>query len=260
MAYIEMNYKSESLNREVSLQVILPSHEGFGNDRYPCKTLYFLHGINGNAQELTRFLQFTVQSLLKGIAIVLCDGENSFYADRGDGLSNYRKFVEEELVQVTRAIFPLSDKREDTFIGGISMGGHGALVTGLSKPETFSKIAVLSPCIDFYDAAVGEESPIPVKALDMIYGSREAYMQSDRCCVGALQHALSKGKKLPEILIGCGTEDPLIYDQQRDFAAMLLEKGIQVEHVETKGAHDIFLWQELLGCMFEFLTGEGGAL
>ena len=73
------------------------------------------------------------------MAIVLCDGENSFYADKKDGISNYRKFVEVELVEVTRALLPLSRLREETFIGGISMGGHGALVAGSVKRIHFQK-------------------------------------------------------------------------------------------------------------------------
>lgn len=87
---------------------------------YPCKTLYLLHGFGGNGAELTHFLPLMVQSMLKGMAIVLCNGDNAFYADKKDGINNYRKFVEEELVEVTRSLFPLSHLREDTFIGGIS--------------------------------------------------------------------------------------------------------------------------------------------
>ena len=47
-------------------------------------------------------------------------------------------------MEFTRRTFPLSSKREDTFIGGLSMGGFGAIVNGLKHPETFGAVCALS--------------------------------------------------------------------------------------------------------------------
>ncbi len=151
MAYIEMNYKSESLMRSVSLNVFLPCCDGWGNAEKPFKTLYFLPGFSASGKELSTSLSFRLQSMMKGIAVVIPDGDNSFYVDRPDRFAWYSKFVGSEIVEVTRSIFPLSVKREDTFIGGISMGGYGALLNGLRYRETFGKIAAMSPGLDFYD-------------------------------------------------------------------------------------------------------------
>lgn len=52
--------------------------------------------------------------------------------------------ITQDIVNFTRRTFNLSDKREDTYIGGFSMGGYGALVVGLGHPEIFSKIIALS--------------------------------------------------------------------------------------------------------------------
>ncbi|MFR6273864.1 MAG: hypothetical protein ACLUL2_10230 [Blautia sp.] len=51
--------------------------------------------------------------------------------DHPEAANNYGKFVGKELVEMTRKMFPLSRKREDTFIGGLSTGGAGALLSGL---------------------------------------------------------------------------------------------------------------------------------
>ena len=53
-------------------------------------------------------------------------------------------FTKLNLVELTRKMFNLSDKREDTFIGGLSMGGYGALRNGLKYNETFGYIISLS--------------------------------------------------------------------------------------------------------------------
>lgn len=144
---------------------------------------------------ISSFLNLRSQTLLKGLAIVLCDGDNSLYADRGDGINNYRKFVEEELIKVTRETFPLSHKREDTFIGGISMGGHGAFVTGFTKSDEFSKIATLSPAVDLYEALKNPINQVDPTFLDMIYGSQEQYLKSDVSCSGALEKVLREKKR-----------------------------------------------------------------
>ncbi len=253
MSYIEMQYKSAALKKAVTLQVLLPSHEGFGEQMLPCKTLYFLHGINGNAKELIQFLNLRTQTLMKGIAIVLCDGDNSLYADRGDGINDYRKFIEEELVKVTRETFPLSDKKEDTFIGGISMGGHGAFVTGFTKSDIFSKVAVLSPAVDLYEALDKPISNVPTKFLDMVYGSKEAYLASDASCHGALEKAVREGRELPKVFMSWGNQDPLVLEQDRAFSKRLEESGISVDYSELDGMHDIFLWDRQLDAMFTFL-------
>lgn len=57
--------------------------------------------------------------------------ENKFYVDNERSHEYYSRFIGEELVDMTRRLFPLSHQREDTFIAGLSMGGYGAIVNGL---------------------------------------------------------------------------------------------------------------------------------
>lgn len=47
-------------------------------------------------------------------------------------------------MELTRRAFPLSRRREDTFIAGLSMGGYGAIRNGLKYHDTFGCIAGLS--------------------------------------------------------------------------------------------------------------------
>lgn len=253
MSYIEMQYKSEAVGRAITIQVILPGNEGMGDVTPPYKTLYFLHGIGGNAKELIQFINLRTQTLLSQIAVVMIDGDNSLYADRGDGVNNYRKLVEEEIVKITRETFPLSHKREDTFIGGISMGGHGAFVTGVTKNDIFSKIVLLSPAIDFYDALGKPATNVPVKFLDHIYGNKEAYLASDVSCYGVLEKAVREHRKVPKVFISWGNQDPLVLEKDREFAKKLKEQDVEVEALEMDGAHDIFLWDKQLGIVFDFL-------
>ena len=75
-------------------------------------------------------------------------GENKFYCDSEISGDRYGKFIAEDLVEFTRDTLPLSRKREDTFIGGLSMGGFGSIVNGLRHPETFGCITALSSALN----------------------------------------------------------------------------------------------------------------
>ena len=73
----------------------------------------------------------------RNLAVVMLSGENKFYVDNPVSNEMYGTFIGKELVDFTRRSFPLSRNREDTYIGGLSMGGFGSIVNGLQNPETF---------------------------------------------------------------------------------------------------------------------------
>ena len=124
MAYIELQYKSMALMRGVNVTVILPTDGMAGAvPEPPYKTLYMLPGYSATALEIVTYLGLRAQAELKGIAIVIPDGENLFYQDVTQLHTFYSTYVGKELVEMTRKMFPLSEKREDTYIGGL----HGWL-------------------------------------------------------------------------------------------------------------------------------------
>ena len=60
---------------------------------------------------------------------------------------NFGDMVTRDVVNFTRRVFCLSDRREDTFIGGFSMGGYGAFVNGFRHPELFSRIIAVNSAL-----------------------------------------------------------------------------------------------------------------
>ena len=72
-------------------------------------------------------------------------GENKFYVDNEKSHEYYSKFIGEELVDVTRRLFPLSKQKQDTFIAGLSMGGYGAKMCIRDREKTlWQKYNVMS--------------------------------------------------------------------------------------------------------------------
>lgn len=78
------------------------------------------------------------------LAVILPAGENSFYLDGEATGRKFATYVGKELVEYVQKTFHLPAKREDTFIGGLSMGGFGAVHTALAFPDTFEKAFSLS--------------------------------------------------------------------------------------------------------------------
>lgn len=54
-------------------------------------------------------------------------------------------YIVEELPVLMRQFFPLSEKREDNFIAGNSMGGYGAMKIGINNPDRYAAIGCFQP-------------------------------------------------------------------------------------------------------------------
>ena len=88
----------------------------------PFPTLYLLHGMTGS--QVGWYGMETLWDLANqySLAVVMPNGENSFYADSPLTGAFYSTFISRELVEFTRNTFPLSHRREETFIGGLFHG------------------------------------------------------------------------------------------------------------------------------------------
>lgn len=254
MAVISLDFFSNHVMKTVHAQVILPHGEAAQNVEPPYKTLYFLPGFSNTASDLMTLSDSRGLALEHGLAVVILDGDNSFFVDHGP-MANYGALVAQELVAVTRKLFPLSDKREDTYIGGMSMGGYGALYNGIRTAETFSKIALLAPGFGFYDIKVPgtDMNMFPSEFLDMAFGSREKFETTNFNYQILLDQALENKVDLPEIFFSRGDADLLVGKVDEEFDAFLTEKGIDAKRCQVPGGHDMIFLKNALPHFFAFL-------
>ena len=252
MSYIQLDFHSHSLNRNVNLNIFLPDGELLPAAEQPYPTIYFLPGFSASGKELSTFLHFRTQCLLNGVAVVIPDGDNSFYLDKPERLALYSQYVSQELVNYTRSILPLSHKREETYIGGISMGGYGALVHGFRYPEKFGKIAALSPAIDVAAVLNGNQGLFGDMFADF-FETEEAYYNSTNHPINGLKELLAKGQDLPSVFIACGFQDELVYVSNKEFAEQLGKLNVPLTYIEDDGGHDVFFWDKYLPATFAFL-------
>lgn len=254
MAYVKLQYLSAELSGMTTIHVYLPSDAMSGSVlEPPYKTVYFLPGYSNDAFNMMSYLGLRRECELKGIAIVIPDGNNAFYVDHPDRLSNYSTFAGKELVEITRKFLPLSNRREDTFIGGISMGGFGALYNGLRFRETFSKIIALSPAVSLYDLICGHNFMFPEGVFTNACGSKEEYFASDMNLDRF--YARVPKNEIPELYFCCGQQDRLVADAVNRFAGILEENGIPHIYRKDDGNHELDYWECHLDDAFSFLCG-----
>lgn len=274
MALVQVNFISKSLMRTVPIQVILPVDKlvfpGMPErEDKPFKTLYLLHGLLGNYTDWVSGTRIQRWAEEKDLVVVMPSGDNSFYVDHPEagGGNRYGEFIGKELVEITRKMFNLSHQREDTFIAGLSMGGYGAIINGLTYHETFGCIAGLSSGL------------ILEKALDWTYDApfilNRAYYES---CFGDLNEALASDKNpkvlvkklkekmqdnpnihFPKMYMACGTEDHALLDANREFRDCLFENDIDLTYVEGPGGHDWEFWDTYIKKVIDWLPLEENA-
>ena len=261
MALIQVNYVSSALHRTVPLQVILPVDKLTPDGKLPpekkFKTIYLLHGFLGNYTDWVSGTRIQRWAEERDLAVVMPSGDNAFYVDRPETLNNYGAFIGEELVEVTRRMFPLSRKREDTFIGGLSMGGFGAMRNGLKYHDTFGAIISFSGVLRPFESLENLPADYDTSFEVGTFGNLSQAATSDKNPTW-LVHSLV-GKKLaapelelPKIYIACGTEDHLI-THSRKFRDLLVKNGFSVTYEEGPGDHNWDFWDTYIKKAIDWL-------
>ena len=259
MALIQVNYVSSALQRTVPLQVILPVDKLAPDGKLPkekkFKTLYLLHGYLGNYTDWVSGTRIQRWAEERDLCVVMPSGDNAFYVDRPETGNCYGQFIGQELVEITRRMFPLSRKKEDTFIGGLSMGGFGAMRNGLKYHETFGAIISFSGAFHVMDY---ENFDPKTRAFgEGLFGPMEAAAKSDKN-PAVLAKALAEAKEKPRIYMSCGTEDGLM-PANRAFRKVLEENGFDVTWYEGPGGHDWDVWNGDIQRALEWLPLGDGA-
>lgn len=238
MALIHLEYHSIALGQVVPICVYLPHDQiDYANYRYteskPLKTLYLLHGLHGNENDWLMYGNVADVFRQHQIAVIMPAGLNSFYINDAESGRKFGDFIGKELVTMTRQMFHLSCKREDTWIAGLSMGGYGALRNGFTYYETFSIIGAFSPAIISKQLLTNHNAKI------MGFDYYRLFSQSD-ADLFTLSSEI-KGTK-PLLYVACGSEDFLI-DANRQFQKHLHTIGYPVAYYEEPGAHTWDFWQ-----------------
>lgn len=251
MALAELNFYSESLGTQQTVNVIIPQRNASGEigienggaaEKYKC--LYLLHGLSDNQTIWLRRTSIERYAQEYGICVVMPFGDRSFYTDMKFG-GKYYTYIAKELPRVIREFFNVSKKREDNYIAGLSMGGYGALKIGMRECETFCAAAGLSSVADIErEKEMWKQDAVNIFGLDMkVPDEDDLFKIAEKCSENPLK---------PRIYMGCGTEDFLYGDNIR-----LKEKfeslNFDYKYRESPGAHSWDFWDEYIQYVLKWM-------
>lgn len=250
MAIITTRYNSNCLGGFVTFTAVIP-FEDFGESflnpnpnpysgNKPLRTLYLLHGVTGDEKDWlygTRIERYAIENR---IAVIMPDGNNNFYLDNCE-TERWGEFIGKELIEVTRTLFPLSHNREDTYIGGLSMGGYGAIRNGLKYNATFSRIIALSSAIITYDVPnYTDTAAMPwqrKRYAQRIFGDLSKVIGSDM----DPEQLYKDCKNEVKLFMAIGQQDFLL-EHNRRYKQFLEAEGADLTYLEEPGAHEWDFW------------------
>jgi len=212
--------------------------------RYP--VLWLLHGTFGDHSDWVRKSMVEIYAREQNLVLVMPSALNSDYSNWDQCMMGYGMFdfLTQELMPVIYNWFPVSDRREDNFIAGLSMGGGGTLKYALAHPDKFAAAAVLSSSARNYERMLASPEAAQDRRLTnrlRNYGEAEDFLNSNENTWRMLGEMVGK-VDLPRIYCACGTKD-FGYERFREFQAYAQELGADITFEEIEGfAHEWRFW------------------
>ena len=253
MALMHLVYFSDVLGVQTPVDVIIPEgKQGIGVDtageeNLPA-VLYLLHGYSDDQTIWQRRTSVERYAASRNLAIIMPGVNHSFYCNEEYG-ERYWDFVSEELPRMMHRFFRLSDKPEDTFVAGLSMGGYGAMKLALNQPERFGAAASFSGAVD-------------------IASTRQRHNHNWKRITGGksikgtendLFHMLKvngEAPHKPRLYVSCGTAD-FLYGQHKKFIPALKKAGWDVTSYEEPDAtHEWGFWDREIRKFIDFIYNK----
>jgi enterochelin esterase-like enzyme len=239
-AWREVTFYSPALNRDMSYYVYLPP--GYANEgrRYP--VLYMLHGAGGSKDEWPAYGlvadvdRSIVSKDINPMIVVLPQGDLGYWVNWVDGSNRWGDYVTHDLRRQVDATYRTLPDAPHRAIGGLSMGGAGALQLAFNHPDIFSVVGAHSPSLHLDDGTFAA-----------IYGTGSDFMQREPMDLATLAPDIEALK----IWIDVGEEDPWL-ERDEVLHDRLVERGIAHNWMVLTGGHDGDYWTQHLPAYLHF--------
>jgi len=246
VALIHTHFFSHALGMCAACEVVLPQRKAAlraAGEKYP--VLWLLHGAGDDETSWIRRTCVERYAAKYGLALVMPMAQLSRYADMAYG-QKFFTFIADELPGVVRDFFPLSDRREDNLIAGLSMGGAGSLRIGLSRPENYRAIGCLSAGFSNYELQNARtRDPRRERQFWLALGDGN-FAELEGAALRLAEEIAQNGGPAPAIYHTCGSEDYLRNNAlaARDFFRNLPGDPFHYTFEEYPGGHEWQYWDE----------------
>ena len=251
MASFNGTIYSRSLGMDTNLNIITPRGKLTDNGNLP-RVAYLLHGLSDNAAAWLENANLRELCDKYNIAFVMPEVQRSFYTDMAFGL-DYYTFISEELPETVSSLFKFSEKREDTYIMGLSMGGYGALKIGMRNPGEFAGIGGFSSVCDVKEAIKDSDNVTFTEREKISVLGNDLNLKSDDDLYHIAEE-FSKSGYETKIYLSCGNDDFLL-DMNKDYEKHLSDMGIPHVFETWEGIHNWKFWRESLDRALETFFG-----
>ncbi len=237
MSLAEFHFHSPTLQMKVSANVLVPD---VGTPPFP--VYYLLHGLSDDHSIWLRFTRIEPYVRNLPLIVVMPQGFRGFYTNNHNGAA-YADYIATDLPQIIERTFPAKSDRASRCIGGLSMGGYGALRIAWAHPDKYISANSHSGAL-----AHGErpsprpDGPISQKEFHDIFGPNPRGTDHDLIRL-ATELLKRRQQSIPKTLIDCGADDFLI-DDNRSFHSHLQKMNFPHEYKEFPGEHNWDYWND----------------
>jgi S-formylglutathione hydrolase len=209
--------------------------------------IYLLHGGGGDNGFLAGMKPVVEREwsmkYLGHAVFVTPDADRSFYLDYRDGSQRWETFLSGEMLSYVREHWRVKPDRAATAIGGISMGGMGALRIAFKHPQLFAGVAALEPGIEaalsFDEIAPRDRFWKPLELYEERFGrpvDRDYWKANNPANIASADPARLRTSGLA-IYLEAGDEDSFYLHYGAEFLhRILFDAGIRHEYRLIRGA------------------------
>ena len=213
----------ESAFGQATVAVLLPADYDSTTLRYP--VLYLLHGGTQNHTAFPARSWFTRDAADRRMIVVMPHLQPFLFSARGSEPAPVEDFLGRELPAYVDSHYRTVNDRRARAIAGISMGGYGATLLGVKRPDVFGAVGAISAAFST--------------------GSRPRDLETH---VSALTPDIA-----PYFYIACGVVDSVI-TASRSLSTQLIGRGIRSELKEVPGGHGWEVWDPQVRAFFDVLA------
>ena len=257
--YETLSLKSSKLQSERNFAIYLPADYDSSDRTYP--VLYLLHG---SGDDQTGWVQFGEVAYAADLAIkngratpmiiVMPDANTGLkgYFNDIEGNWNYEDFFFEELIPHIESNYRVKGQKQFRAVAGLSMGGGGALIYALHRPDYFSSSAPLSAYIG--PASIEDLASYVHRDGTKKYSSQklEAYFNQHNA-LALIKNQSKESISSVNWYIDCGDDDYL-YEGNSLVHIALKKKEVSHEYRVRDGEHNWTYWRASLPAVLEFVS------
>ena len=228
---VERWFYSPALDRQVPYDIYLPPDYETANRRYP--VLYMLHGGGAHRDEWLGYGLIDVADPqmrnggLQPMIIVFPQGDTGYWTDNAGGGPRWGEYLWRDVVGQIDAAYRTAASPRSRAVGGVSMGGWGALSNSFVHPDVFGVAGAHSPSLP------------QDNGFRPVLGTGEEFLQKDPISLASTAAGLNS----LQIWIDSGQVDEWL-PRINELHNALASRGIAHTWQVNPGVHDYTYWMK----------------